>query len=222
MEDLTYDIVLNDWTTKNDGIIGGHSSTYTSTLVNSYKKEVYFISYSDVWETHEAHGEKDSVWIEVRKISDKKLSNITNKSKIQNNATVKDFLNSHIKTDYNLKIIFQSIDDIKYDILVNSKTSTLKEDTTHKTTDGIYAIEYYYELVNSQLMKKYRVYVLDLAEVFNEGGEDDSIIVESEKITGAELNQIKSNNQNKNLELLNLYDLIKDHINDDFKISVNE
>ena len=34
---------------------------------------MYTISYSDVWEVHEANGEKDSVLIEVRKISDKKL-----------------------------------------------------------------------------------------------------------------------------------------------------
>ena len=222
LEDLTYNIIVNDWSSANDGIIGGFASTYKATFVNSDKKEMYTISYSDVWEVHEDKGEKDSVLIEVRKISDKKLLNITNKAEIRNNATVKDYLNSHIKTDYNLKIVLQSIDDIKYDILVNSKTSTLKEDMTSKTADGVYAIEYYYELVNSQLMKKYRVYVHDLAEVFNNEGEYDSIIVESEKITDDELNQIRSNNHNKNIELLNLYDLIKNHINEDFEISINE
>ena len=71
-------------------------------------------------------------------------------------------------------------------------------------------------------MKKYRVYILDLAEIFNNEGENDSIIVEIEKITDDELNQIRSNNQNKDSELLNLYDLIKNHINEDFEISVNE
>ena len=212
LEDLTYDIVLNDWTSKNDDIIGGYANTYESKLVNSDKKEMYTISYSDVWEMHEDSGDKDSVSIEVRKISDKKISNITNTAIIQNKSAVKDYINSHIKTEYDLKIVYQSIDDIKYDIIVNSNTSTLDGD----------AIEYYYELVNSQLMKKYRVYVDDLSEILNNEGKDDLIIVESDIISEDELNQIKSNNQNKDLELLNLCDLIKNYINDDFKIYVNE
>ncbi len=219
--DLEYDFIVDDWAQENSNILGGYASTEKAILVNSDKNEMYTIYYSDVWEVHEEKGSKDSVEIEVRNISDKKLSSITSNLSKADSASVKEFLDDHIENDYDIEVFYESIDDIEYDMILKEETSTIKEDITSKTTDGIYAIEYSYELVNSELKKKYNVYVYDLAQEFNNDGEDDEIIVESEIISDEELDSMVSNND-KNSDLENLYDLIKDHINEDFIISVRE
>ena len=221
LENITYDIIVSDWANKSGNMVGGFSTIYGATLVNSNKKEMYEIGYSDVWDIHEQNGSKDSVSVDVHKISDNKLANIQRKQYTQPMSTVKVFLDNHVKVDYDLEISYQCLDDIQYDILVKDVETTIKEDVGRKTPDGIYADEHYYELVNSQQKKKIRVYCYDLAKEYNEADEDDNVIVEIEQITDEELSQVISSNT-KTDTLQDLSTLLNGIITEEYYISVKE
>lgn len=217
LKDISYNIVVSEWKAPNSDAIGGFSTTYSATLVNTNKKEMYTIHYSDVWEVHEERGYKDNVTIEIHKLTDKKLTNIINKYTEQKVSTIEEFLDANIDTEYDVEITYQTIDNIKYDIILDKRVSNIEENMGNKTTDGVYSIEHYYELINTQLKKKYTVYCNDIAEIYNNEGEDDNIIVEVENITDEELAQIS---KDKISTLQNLYDLIKEHITEEFVISI--
>ena len=210
---LSYDIIEKAYAQKNLEIKGGFASTYEAILINSEKKEMYVISYSDVWPMHEESGSKDDVEIEIHKLSNKKLNEILTKYKKETLATVKSYLDTNIETnDYDLKLINESIEDIQYNILVSTNTKVVAEANY---------TEYDYEIVNTTLMKKYNVSLLDYTDLANTKGEDDCLYVEVYKLTEEDLKQYKTNNENKQ-ELLNLSDLIKEHMNEDVYISIRE
>lgn len=210
---LSYDIIEKAYAQKNLEIPGGFASTYEATLINSEKKEMYVISYSDVWPMHEESGSKDNVEIEIHKLSNKKLNEILTKYKKETIATVKSYLDKNIEVpDYDLKLINESIEDIQYNILVSTNTKVVAEANY---------TEYDYEIVNTTLMKKYNVSLLDYTDLANSQGEDDCLYVEVYKLTEEDLKQYKTNNENKQ-ELLNLFGLIKEHMNEDVYISIRE
>ena len=210
---LSYDIIEKAYAQKNLEITGGFASTYEAILINSEKKEMYVISYSDVWPMHEESGSKDDVEIEIHKLSNKKLNEILTKYKKETLATVKSYLDTNIETnDYDLKLINESIEDIQYNILVSTNTKVVAEANY---------TEYDYEIVNTTLMKKYNVSLLDYTDLANTKGEDDCLYIEIYEFTEEDLKQYKNNNENKQ-ELLSLSNLIKDHMNEDVYISIRE
>ena len=105
LKKLEYDYIIDELKPVNDDIEGGFSIIYNAILVNSNKKEMYTIEYSDVWKVHEDRGYKDDVSIEIQKMSDEELLEITGKYKIQENSNIYDLLTQQLTTEYDLKIV---------------------------------------------------------------------------------------------------------------------
>ncbi len=108
---LEYDIVVEKGSTRTEGLntsetpVGGYSTHYYYTLINSEKMEKYTISYEDIWQVHNDSGEKDNITINIEKINKDELQEYIDKyGKESKMKKVREMLDESIQEDY--EIIF--------------------------------------------------------------------------------------------------------------------
>lgn len=104
LNELKYDIVVSDWTIKNPEIEGGFATIKFAVLVNCQKQEKYTIHYQDVWDIHEERGHKDSVLIEIEKLSNDEISELKKEHNLQEISKIKNFIDEHIESNYDIDI----------------------------------------------------------------------------------------------------------------------
>ncbi len=49
---LSYDVITTDWVQQNKDVPGGYATILSSTFVNTSRKEMYTMTFSDVWQVH--------------------------------------------------------------------------------------------------------------------------------------------------------------------------
>ena len=108
---IKYDILIEEHRYEYEGIddsmipLGGYSTNYYYTVINSDKLEKYTVRYSDIWTVHNEKGDIDTIIIKKESI-DKFELEYTIKKYGKNNEKnkLKELLNKNIKEKYVIKI----------------------------------------------------------------------------------------------------------------------
>lgn len=75
---------------------------YTYKLINTNKKELYTITYNDIWSVNNRRGELDKLKVEVSNITDIDLENSIKKYEVIESDKVINLLNNYIKEEYEI------------------------------------------------------------------------------------------------------------------------
>lgn len=163
---LYYDVIVNEC--KN---YTSSANDFTCILLNTIESVKYNIVYNI--------GNKviKNATIYIEDINDNEMKKlIKNKDKLDVKAKVKSLIDSNINDKYNLNIVYQNIDDIKYDIFIKKEKG--KKNDEEKS--------YYYELVNQKERLKYKVTIND----YEDSNKRDKVIVKIYKLKDDELSDI--------------------------------
>ena len=94
---IKYDIVVEEHTSQNSGDDSGYSSFYTYVVINSETREMYTITYQDIWNVHNDKGDVDTISIETETISNYEVDDaINNYGKLEKPTKVKNLLDKYI------------------------------------------------------------------------------------------------------------------------------
>lgn len=203
-DELYYDIVLSDCN-KSDRV----SSNFDCELMNSVNKKKYYVSYYSSY-----MNTKNRVVIKIDDVNSEELNKILDNNKKTSFESLSELISGNINGDYKINIVHQSIDNIKYDILISRKIKTLKDKTGDNGT------QYIYELANTIEKIKYTVYCDNYVEFYNNKGVSDKIKVDITYLSDNELDLIIRKNTVEST-LNDFKKLINSHFPSNYEVDIN-
>ncbi len=109
-DSLQYDIIVEKHRYEYEGWnpeevpVGGYSTNYYYTVINSELHEKYTIIYQDVWSVHNERGDIDTITVTTEVVSDEDIDLYIEKYGKQDHLlSVKDFFEADVKEEYLIK-----------------------------------------------------------------------------------------------------------------------
>lgn len=205
--ELYFDIIIkkcNEFGRKN-GIV----TNFNCELINSVKKKKYYITFNSSY-----LNTKNRATIKMENLSSEEINDILDKYKKNKFEKLSTVLDSIISGDYKVNLIYLNIDNIKYDIFIDKKINTLKDN------NGDNGTQYVYKLVNTIEKAKYTIYCNNYVDAYNNKGIPDEIVVDITYLNDDELNSIIKHNT-LGTTLKDFEELIKTHFSNEYQIDIN-
>lgn len=106
-----YDVLIEEHRYQYEGVpdelvpVGGYSTTYYYTVINSEEKEKYVVAYQDVWGIHNERGDLDTVTVSVEELTDSEIENAINQyGKNEKKSNLQDLIEKEVDEKYTIKI----------------------------------------------------------------------------------------------------------------------